>query len=300
MRNACYSIMKRFESISSVEEQRYKGIDDLYANNGKAICALDAAHCLSDFTRTVRFMTGLSRAIGDKLKEGHAGKLHICYAGTGPYAALMLPSLFQFSPHQIEFTLMEIHPHTYPLLLNTIEKLSLSPWIKQVLKTDATKYQFKEEDKPDIIISETMQLALRKEMQVPITLNLYPQLKPGGIYIPACIEVNISRLTKDRTIDPEFDLPLIKFEPGRNDWDKCIFTPSSVCIDPETIRFGVYYYTTLVNIYKDLSLNYNESSLTVPLDVKALNKFKGMGKSQFLFQYQISDEPGIMCTIDGD
>lgn len=289
--------MHRFESISSVEEQRFTSIDDLYANNGKAICALDAAHCLSDYIRTVRFMNGLCRAIGDKLKEGQEGKLHICYAGTGPYAALMLPSLFLFSPQEIEFTLMEIHPDTYPLLLNTIEKLSLSPWIRQVLKTDATKYQFNEEEKPDIIISETMQLALRKEMQVPITLNLYPQLKQGGLFIPNSIEVNISRLTKDRNIDPEFDLPLIKFEPGSNDWDKGIFTPSSISIDPVTIQFGVYYYTTIVNIYKDLSLNYNESSLTVPLEVKSLKQYKEMGKSLFLFQYQISDEPGIFCTI---
>jgi len=152
-----------------------EGRNDIMFDNGKALGTFWAALCLDDMMRTRQFIRGINEAIKEKINTQKP--IHILYAGTGPFATLILPFIFRYSKQQIKYTFLEINPFSFKILQNLISKLGLEDYDITLLKADATKYKIDSENEPDIIISETMQNALAKEQQVPIFLNLMSQVK---------------------------------------------------------------------------------------------------------------------------
>ena len=73
-----------------------------------------AADCLKDTIRTVRFLRGLDDAVKDQLEKG-SRKVHILYAGTGPFATLALPIMNKYSADKVTFTLLEINKNSFNL-----------------------------------------------------------------------------------------------------------------------------------------------------------------------------------------
>ena len=206
-----------------------EGRSDMKFENGKALGTFWAALCLDDLLRTRQFIRGIYKAIQDKLKEKES--IHILYAGTGPFATLLLPLMLRFAKEDIKYTLLEVNPFSFRILKKVISKLGFEGYDITFVNEDATKFQLDAKNQPDIIISETMQNALAKEQQVPIFINLMSQSPRETIFIPEKIELKLG--LKERGIPFE--------NLSRNNYHKeeTIFEVSKEAMFP-TNESGIY------------------------------------------------------------
>jgi hypothetical protein len=60
-----------------------------------------------------------------------------------------------YSPQQLQFSLLEIHPQTLSHALNLIKTLGLQDYVLSFHQTDASQYRIPATEMPDIILSET-------------------------------------------------------------------------------------------------------------------------------------------------
>lgn len=167
-----------------------EGRKHVTCDNGIAIGTYWAALCLDDFMRTRQFVRGIHEAMKDKLMLQQE-PIHIMYAGTGPFATLLLPLIFRYPKERFRYTFMEINQNTFNILKTVVKGFGLDEYPINLVLADASTYTIDKHDAPDIIISETMQNALANEQQVPIFLNLMQQAKEETIFIPEKINVYI-------------------------------------------------------------------------------------------------------------
>ena len=95
----------------------------LHLASGKAIGLKWAAMCIQDLIRTKQFMSGVNKAILDKQKIKTEGLIQILYAGSGPFATIVMPLITKFTPDEIQFTCLEVNPISVQSLKNVIEAL---------------------------------------------------------------------------------------------------------------------------------------------------------------------------------
>ncbi len=160
--------------------------------SGKAISPASAAHCLLEMVRTAKFLRGIKKAINTKL--GEADKISILYAGCGPYATLITPLLTQYLPEQIEVDFLDINETSLLSANKVIQGLGFSEFTDQLYLADAATFKCSKDY--DIVISETLQAALRAEPFVAIYQNLAPQLSGACLFIPQEVEVCLMGDTK--------------------------------------------------------------------------------------------------------
>ncbi|RYD96779.1 MAG: hypothetical protein EOP54_12845 [Sphingobacteriales bacterium] len=263
--------------------------------HGNAIGPFWAANCVKEVFRTQRFVQGLQQAITDLHSKGRE-KVHVLYAGTGPFATLALPIMLTFAPAQVQFTLLEINEDSMARLKRLLEELGLMAYVRRIELADAADYILKDTD-IDILISETMNLALYREPQVSIMLNLGQQLKKETILIPQEIKVSfLGRWNSGDKIEPvktlfQFNADYIRQklqEVGPKRWK---FEKSQLALSLQADE--QLCYLTDVQIYKDFRLGLNDCSLTLP---KLLKPFGLAGEINLEFEYQVSDIPGFLAT----
>lgn len=197
-------------AVSGLDLDATDNRDDLHFTSGKALGTTWAAMCLRELQRTRQFVRGIHQAVRE-LRQRHSRPVHLLYVGTGPYATLLLPLTTQFTPEELRVTLMEVNPRTIDSLVRVMERLGITPYVAKIIEDNAATHTLHAPRQYDIFLSETMQQALVKEQQVPIMLNLLPQLRPATIIIPASIRLSLTsdRLGKDG--QPQALLPLIDF-----------------------------------------------------------------------------------------
>ena len=287
-----------------------KGRNDIEFNNGKALGTFWAALCVDDMIRTRQFIRGIHTAVQENINQKKP--LHILYAGTGPFATLLLPTILRYSKLDLKYTFLEVNPFSFELLQKMILKLGLENHDINLLNEDATKYKINAADQPDIIISETMQNALAKEQQVPIYLNLMTQVKNNTIFIPEKIALSIALKKSGIPIEklkPEhFHKEQKVFEVGKeimlpsNTSDKqtvnkVAFTKKQTFIENKKLKgFNQLAIITEIQVYKDFKININESGLTTPIFI---NEIPENLKGAVLLdtQYHISSEPKLNYTV---
>lgn len=283
---------------------------DLEFDNGKAIGTFWAASCLDDYLRTRQFIRGINNAIEDKMISQKP--LHILYAGTGPYATLILPLIFRYSKEDIKYTFLEVNPLSFQLLQNLTSKLGLEDYDITFVNEDATKYQINSTNVPDIIISETMQNALAKEQQVPIFLNLMSQVKNDSIFIPEKIELFIG--LQNRSI--QMHEPQIKhyfkekkvFEvsidsmfpdtlPKKQKTKEVTFEKVQTVIGVEKLKnYDQLVIITEIHVYKNEKIGINQSGLTTPICIQDIDDDL-KEPIQVETQYEVSSEPKLDYKI---
>ncbi|MCH3884046.1 class I SAM-dependent methyltransferase [Tenacibaculum aquimarinum] len=286
------------------------GKKDINLNNGKALGTFWAALCLDDLIRTRKFIRGIDKAIRENINKQKP--LHILYAGTGPFATLILPTIFRYSKEEIKYTFIELNPFSFEILQTVISKLELENFNINFVKEDATKYQIDAKNKPDIIISETMQNALAKEQQVSIFLNLMNQVNYKSIFIPEKIELFIALkkagIPAEETlishyqnekkvfeVSKEAMIPLNRLE--NNTSYETSFTKKQITIAQKELKgFSRLVLLTKIKVYKDEKIEINESGLTVPLIIKDIqSNFEG--SLTINTQYKISSHPKLEYEI---
>ena len=114
------------------------------------------------------------------------------YAGTGPFATLITPLTTLFSSDQLQVTLLELNPVSFQKIQQVVQQMEIGAYVRRIVQTDATTYQIPADEQIDILLSETMQNALKREQQVPIIYNLLQQIDYEVILIPEVIELQLA------------------------------------------------------------------------------------------------------------
>lgn len=162
---------------------------DAILPDGVAINPRAAAHCVTDYRRSVVFIRGVYAAILSARTRFPHTPIEILYAGCGPFATLLLPLMAKFKAGELSIHLLDIHQQSLDSVDRLLRALDLTAHEVSSVQADACTYRHT--GKLHLIIAETMQKSLEQEPQFAVTANLAPQLHPQGIFIPQIIEVEL-------------------------------------------------------------------------------------------------------------
>lgn len=283
---------------------------------GRAVGMTWAAVCLNDIMRTRAFVKGLDLAVQSLLKT-KKDPIHILYAGTGPYATLILPLLAKYGPDVIQCTMIELNKQSHQTVSRLITQLGFENHILEIALADAIDYQVESPDSVDILLSETMQIGLTHEQQVPIVLNLMKQLRDEVILIPQGITVSLAlmdygRLTEARSKEDlldaydkietvfELDKSTIKqfLQNQEDNGESSLFPSIHLAVDAKRMEaFGELVLMTDIQVFEHITLAFRECSLTIPLLIRRLNGLKGK-PLKFQAQYKVDHAPGLKYRIN--
>lgn len=278
--------------------------NDVHTSEGMAIGTEWAARCVDDMVRTKRFVKGVAEAIEHQLNLGHK-PVELLYAGTGPFATLVLPLLTVYSPEELQLTLVEINDVSFKAVQGLFKSNDFSPYLRALYQADATTLQLDEPKRFDILLSETMQYALQKEPQVAITLNLLPQLREDALLIPEEISLDLvairqvglgvtepTALAKLLVISRE----TLTFSPL---WESTAtsFPPVDYqLVDDDLAHAQELGISTTIKVFGTQHIGFNESGLTIPKRILNVEELPA-GKKTISCQYHLGAKPGLVSTI---
>lgn len=245
-------------------------MDCLHTGAGVAIGTTWAALCIDDLLRTKRFVSGLFQAVST-VAARRPGPVHVLYAGTGPWATLIMPLTTRFTPEQLRITCIEINDGSFASVKRTFASLGLGAYVEEFIQTDAATHVIAGKLPVDVMLSETMQFCLIDEMQVPIVLNLMRQLPDEAIMIPERITLHLGVLEDENNKRVDRDLGTI-FTLDR----ACLqaYAPVRGSLDFPTLRQlvpasvadyeGPLAILTTIGVFGNQELTHYESGLTWP------------------------------------
>lgn len=294
-------------SLSGID-QHSDHVDDsdwTRLRSGEAISPNDAARCVLDYSRTSKFLRGLHAAIVETRKRLPNDTIEILYAGCGPFAPLAIPLTTRFNPGEIKFTLVDVHKRSLDAARTIFHALGKSAFVRDYIQCDAASY--KNDHVIHIVVVEAMQAALEREPQVAITMNLAPQLCPGGIFLPERITINcyLCDLAKEYPGDADSADSLSRigssrvrinlgrvFElSGGSERGETFLTPNFVNVSEDVDGEFYLMLTTTITIFDSIALNDYESGLTCP---RILYEAGKMHRGESIeFKYQLGDKPGF-------
>ncbi len=183
-------------SLTGLELENQENKQDIHFDNGMALSTTFAALCIDDIVRTRQFVRGIYKAIKDQQLQ-KSGSVNVFYAGTGPFATLVLPILTRFKSDELRVTLLDVNQKTLAHLRRLIRQLNIENYTDNIYCADATTFKFEGDLEIDILVSETMQHGLVKEQQVPIMINLVEQLPSTAIIIPQNIRLELALMNSN-------------------------------------------------------------------------------------------------------
>ncbi|MBN3520277.1 hypothetical protein JYB62_09705 [Algoriphagus lutimaris] len=273
--------------------------ENLASEYGTAISSLGAASCIEDGYRTRQFIRGISKALDQKLT--YKGPIHVVYAGTGPFANLLLPIFQEYAQFDIHYTLVEINPPSFTILKRLMEEFNQSEFEIKLKLADASKLKIPFDERPDIIISETMQAGLRAEPQVAILQNLIPQAKNNAFIIPQNIKLSLgliaqpkaSNLTQQEVVYREYPV----FE--TINFSSTVDSFSSVHTqiqEKDLLINSCLALLTEIRVFEDELIQMNQSGLTVPLKLMDLPDEQATNYS-IISRYQLKPKPELIIKM---
>jgi predicted RNA methylase len=298
---------------SGIELDTWENRANIYDITGMALGTTWAAMCLKDILRTKLFVQGVFEAI-EKVKSEKKEPVTILYAGTGPFATLLLPVLACYHEKEVQCVLLEINTKSFQLMKELIEKLGFKKHVKAFVNEDACTYEVNSNHDIDILLSETMQRALEKEQQVPIMMHLMPQLKTEAIMIPACISLEAGLIDINEFVlqytDPATDTYLklgVFYELTKDSvlqWHKknegrkaeINFPKATFCIPTRTnSNQRELVVKTDITVFGTTKISTNESGLTTLLTLKHLTTQENPIKLHI--RYKVDKQPGVVYSI---
>ncbi|MCG7554457.1 MULTISPECIES: class I SAM-dependent methyltransferase [unclassified Pseudoalteromonas] len=259
--------VKFFGTLSGVDTQfDMNDWSCVHTEYGVAISPVQAAKCSQELLRSLIFMQGVKAAIEDKQQEG-LSEVHILYAGTGPYATLLLPLLALHPNLPVRATLIDIHPENIAAVKKLIDAFDVEHRIERLVCCDALKWQDEEKCSFDIVISETMTALLKREPQVWIFKHLFPYLKEDGILIPESIALSamLNRKGEQIHVGEFFNLQkssVQKLSRG----DDTLLRGELIIPDSHQPGDGFKLQTDII-VYGHYVLGENECSLNIPFTI---------------------------------
>ncbi|GAB4000060.1 hypothetical protein GCM10028807_51910 [Spirosoma daeguense] len=282
-----------------------------FLSTGHAIGLTWAAMCIHDIMRTKKFMDGLYQAVVDCHRAKPGTPVHILYAGTGPFATLVLPLMAHFTSQQVQFTFLEVNSDSFACLATLLTALDLHSYVRGLHLADATSWQSSDHEPVTILLTETMQRTLKCEPQVAICLNLLPQLAADTLIIPEEVTVKLSFLRHCPTgadnvyhppfitaLAPVFSLNRVTIMENAGAYQQTPwaynFSPVEVSIPPQPGQASsVLALLTDIVVYKRIVITYNESGLTMP---HLLSQYSTGVVDRLRFHYRVSNNPGLIVA----
>jgi hypothetical protein len=309
MKKAADDLYDLLVEVSGMQEDEELVRADCFLPKGKAIGTVWAGRCVKEFYRTKQFLKGTWEAIKKVQETFQNQTIHILYAGPGPFGTLLIPLTTLFTDEKIKITFLEINAESIKCLKNVIQTFEAESYVEEIIQCDATEYQAPEHKPIHMIVTETMQNALKKEPQVAITQNLVPQMLEGGILIPQTISVKAVLMDEKRNMERTLGeegavedfyyllgevLELSQDTIRQSYKDKKSFPNVEVDIPTDLEkRFNRISLFTDIQVFEEAYLTYVQCSLNMPLTVKKIdplaNPIKKVG-----FQYVINETPGFV------
>ncbi len=281
-------------------EETYINNQHIETEKGLAVSPYSAAFCVVDFLRTRNFIVAIKMAVEDRLLQEPTKPVIICYAGTGPFASLVIPLTTIFNPNQIQFLFLDINEISIDYLKKLIKNTAIDSYVKDIIKADATEYILP--FSIDILLSETMKPGLDKEPQISIVANLINQCTTLPILIPQNIEVSLafSKFDSEKGMVNQKISSLLNFNKevakGLLLNKDIIFTEGvNVELTQPQIGFNRLVLDTSITLYKDITLEYNESSLTINHTIMETTALAFPCK--FNIKYVIDKKPGFVLHL---
>lgn len=298
--------------LSNINLEEETARSNIHFETGKALGTTWAAMCVNDMIRTKMFVKGINAAVL-LLQKKKKEPIHILYAGTGPYAALILPLLAIFTEKELQLTLLEINKASFDNMLSVMNALGFTKFIHTAEQTDASVYKIKNPSLINIMVTETMQHALVKEQQVPITINLMNQLSTETLLIPQNIILELALMDSEKfsthllnknqadyykLVGRIFELNTGSFVKFEKDVDaKIIFPEVSFELSKENMNdFDKLIILTTIQIFGNTYIKLNESGLTMPLIIEDISHKKS-ADSLIRLWYEINNVPGIRFEL---
>lgn len=328
LRSAAAELYALFSSVTGIgdDSNHPEDSEETRLAGGKAISPKDAARCVLDYGRTSKFLRGVHAAILEARKRFPETTIEILYAGCGPFAPLAVPLAGRFSPSEVQFTLLDASRRSLDAARHVFQSFGLAAFVRDYIQCDAASYRPDAGRAMHIVLAEAMQAALENEPQVAVTMNLAPQLCPGGIFIPQTIAVNacLCDLTREFTSIPAgagggnhsaaADRGRLRVDLGRVfelDAESCRNLPAAGRGDglaaPNRLRdFTVHVpkgageglnvmLLTAVNVFGPILLGEYESGITSPIILHELGKVEGGARLEFA--YRVGERPGFECRL---
>lgn len=110
IKRATDSLKLIFEEVSEINFEDPSIDKDLFLKTGKAIAPKWAGMCIQDMMRTKMFIKGVFKAIKIIQNNKKDKPVTLLYAGTGPYATLIIPLTTLFKPSELQLVLLEVNP----------------------------------------------------------------------------------------------------------------------------------------------------------------------------------------------
>ena len=271
---------------------------------GEALAPRDAARCVLDPRRTSRFLRGLLAAVLQARTRFPDVPTEILYAGCGPFAPLALPLTTRFSPAEIRFTLLDVHTRSLDAARRVFQALGRSAYVRDYVRCDAASYVVDAAHPPHVVVVEAMLAALEREPQVAITMNLAPQLCPGGILVPERITVGCC------LCDVAGDPPAAAGGGARIHLGRVMELTAAGCRDLPASSDGETHIAkvrvevpaeldgefdvmllTGITVFESIALDEGESGLTCPRILFDLGRARGGEVLEF--EYRLGDTPGF-------
>ena len=271
--------------------------EDIYLPSGRAISPMKAAHCLLEYQRTATFLRGIYKGIA-QLKLNYPGeRLHILYAGCGPYATLLTPLTAFFKADEVAFHLLDINAIAIDAARKLFDSLELKEYVAEWICADATTYKVPEGTTMHLMISETMVNALRSEPQVEIMMNLLPQLPALGVFIPHEITISAKLVTAEEvwkpiTTDPQplrIELGAI-YSIGRE--NAAPARDLTLTIPEDTKECNQLNLFTDIITFGGEKLSVGKCCLNIPWQLTGVGEHKG---KQLHIHYRMGGNPGFEC-----
>jgi hypothetical protein len=275
--HATHNLARRFRlflteasdlTTSSVQNCNQSTKPDLYkgylTDHGTAISPASAMSCIDDSIRTQQFIHGAKLGISARISQASRPQ-HLLYAGTGPFAPLILANLHRFNPTNLRVHFMDINPISVDYLRGLVENLGYSEFVEDYSVADASTVNL--DYKPDILLTETMSQALLEEPQYWIVKNLKPQLQEGALIIPEEVRVDLMQNLSSEFSEYEArrigNLIRLAYD---SDLEICknFIVPKST--DPIIVRG--YSLETNVRVYDGIVIRPDESDITATYQLK--------------------------------
>ncbi len=255
---------------------------------GEAISPRDAARCVLDHRRTSRFLRGLHAAILEARKRFPGALVEILYAGCGPFAPLAVPLTTRFSPAEVRFTLLDVHERSLDAARLLFQALGKSDFVRDYVRCDAASHRHDAPHPLHVVVVETMQAALEREPQVAVTMNLAPQLCPGGILVPERITVDCCLFDPAGEGD-RFDLGrVLDLAAGGG---TVLFPKRFLHVPEELAGERHLMLLTGITVFDRIALDEGESGLTSPRILFDAGRMRG-GEAVEI-EYHPGDRPGF-------
>lgn len=311
LKKAVTQLQSFLNTISKLNFESDINRENISLPTGKAIAPTWATMCMEDLLRTKKFVRGIDKAIKAKRENNDSKPVTILYAGTGPFATLVIPLLAKYSASEIQLALLEVNTISIKSIKNIFNEIDAMDYISSFYHCDASTFIIPESLDIDILVVECLQHALLREPQVAIVHNLLPQLPNDIILIPE--EINLHVLFLDSKIRQEFMEGKIDKTTSYSKRNEDVFILNKETVlsqsefnaenipqfplreimfqSGEIEDFDEIAIGTEIKIFDSEILSLNESGLTMPLTL--LREKKPIQVRGIETQYLISNSPEI-------